>query len=140
VLDPMPRYFSRASIVPDELVVDGRRLAGEDPRATAIATALRESIRAGVDPARSLQLQGVGWIVVDRDAGGPSPRDLSPALIEEFSGLTVTVFRIAGTPTAQGSRPWVVVLVLAAWTLAGAVLAAAAAGAIAELRRVRSRL
>jgi hypothetical protein len=140
VLDPMPRYFSRASIVPDELIVDGRRLPGEDPRATAIATALRESVRAGVDPTRSLQQQGVGWIVVDRDAGGPSPRELSPQLIEEFSGPTVTVFRIAGTPTEQGNRVWVVVLVLAAWTLAGAVLAAAAAGAIAELRRVRSKL
>jgi hypothetical protein len=141
VLDPMPRYFStRASIVPDELIVDGRRLAGEDPRATQIATALRESVRIGVDPGRSLQQQGVGWIVVDRDAGGPSPRELCPQLIEEFSGPTVVVFRIAGTPTPQGSRPWVVVLVLAAWTLAGAVLAAAAAGAIAELRRVRSKL
>lgn len=140
VLDPMPRYFSRASIVPDELIVDGHRLPGEDPRATAIATALRESVRAGVDPTQSLQQQGVGWIVVDRDAGGPSPRDMSPQLIEEFSGPTVTVFRIAGTPTPQGSRPWVVVLVLAAWTLAGAVLALAAAGAIAQLRRVRSNL
>ncbi|WP_328322840.1 hypothetical protein OHA70_28990 [Kribbella sp. NBC_00382] len=140
VLDPMPRYFSRASIVPDELIVDGRRLPGEDPRATAIATALRESVRAGVDPTGTLQQQGVGWIVVDRDAGGPSPRDMSPQLIEEFSGPTVTVFRIAGTPTPQGTRPWVVILVLAAWTLAGAVLAAAAAGAITELRRVRSKL
>ncbi|NEA33003.1 hypothetical protein [Streptomyces sp. SID13031] len=140
VLDPMPRYFSRPSIVPDELIVDGRRLAGEDPRATAIATALRESVRSGVDPAQALQQQGVGWVVVDRDAGGPSPRELTPQLIEEFSGPTVIVYRIAGSPAEQDARPWAVVLVLAAWTLAGAVLAAAAVGTITERKRVRSSL
>jgi hypothetical protein len=140
VLDPMPRYFSRPSIVPDELIVDGRRLAGEDPRATAIASALRDAVRTGTDPAQTLQQQGVGWVVVDRDAGGPSPRELTPQLIEEFSGPTVIVYRIAGTPAEQDNRPWAVVLVLTAWTLAAAVLAAAAAGAITRLRRVRSSL
>lgn len=140
VLDPMPRYFSRPSIVPDELIVDGRRLAGEDPRATAIATALRDAVRTGTDPAQTLQQQGVGWVVVDRDAGGPSPRELTPQLIEAFSGPTVIVYRIAGTPAEQDNRPWAVVLVLAAWTLAAAVLAAAATGGITRLRRVRSSL
>ncbi|MEV6412910.1 hypothetical protein [Kribbella sp. NPDC051718] len=140
MLDPMPRYFSRASVVPDELIVDGRRLAGEDPRATAIATGLREAVRTGADPAQALQQQGVGWIVVDRDAGGPSPRELTPQLIEEFNGPTVTVFRIAGTPAEQGDRLWSIVLVLTAWALAGAVLAAAAAGALARFRPARSKL
>ncbi len=33
VLDPMPRYFAQPSIAPDELIVGGHRLAGEDPQA-----------------------------------------------------------------------------------------------------------
>jgi hypothetical protein len=140
VLDPMPRYFSKPSIVPDELIVGGRRLAGEDPRATAIATALRSAVRPGFDPTPVLLQQGVGWLVVDREAGGPSPRDLIPQLTEEFSGSSVAIYRLGGTPTEQDHRPWAVVLVLAAWAVAGVVLAAAAVGAISRLRPARSSL
>lgn len=140
VLDPMPRYFSKPSIVPDELIVDGHRLAGEDPRATAVATALREAVRTGADPTAVLQQQGVRWLIVDRDAGGPSPRAFTPQLAEIFTGPTVIVYRLPGTPTEQDNRPWAVALVLTAWTLAGAVLAAAAAGAITRLKRVGSAL
>jgi hypothetical protein len=140
VLDPMPRYFTKPSIVPDELIVGGRRLAGEDPRATAIATALREAVRTGTDPTDVLRQQGVGWLVVDREAGGPSPRDYTPQLAEVFTGQTVIVYRLPETPTRQENRPWAVVLVLAAWTLAAAVLAAAAVGAITRRNRVRSKL
>jgi hypothetical protein len=140
VLDPMPRYFSKPSIVPDELIVGGRRLVGEDPRATAIATALRSAVRPGFDPTPVLLQQGVGWLVVDREAGGPSPRGLIPQLTEEFSGPSVAIYRLGGTPTEQDHRPWVVVLVLAAWAVAGVVLAAAAVGAISRLRSARSSL
>ncbi|WP_020388837.1 hypothetical protein [Kribbella catacumbae] len=139
-LDPMPRYFSKPSIVPDELIVDGHRLAGEDPRATAVATTLREAVRTGADPTAVLQQQGVRWLIVDREAGGPSPRDFTPQLAEVFTGPTVIVYRLPGTPAAQDDRPWAVVLVLTAWTLATAVLAAAAVGAITRLKRVRSAL
>ncbi|WP_344221865.1 hypothetical protein [Kribbella sancticallisti] len=140
VLDPMPRYFSQPSIVPDELIVGGHRLAGEDPRATAIATALRDAVRTGADPTPTLLQQGVGWLVVDREAGGPSPRELIPQVTEEFSGSSVIIYRLEGTPAEQGDRPWAVVLVLAAWAAAGAVLLAAAGGAIARLRPARSSL
>lgn len=121
----MPRYFSRPSIVPDELIVGGHRLAGEDPRALAIATALRAAARTGADPTPVLLEQGVGWLVVDREAGGPSPRDLVPQLTELFSGPSVTIYRVPGTPAEQEVRPWAVILILAAWAAAGVVLAAA---------------
>lgn len=140
VLDPMPRYFSQPSIVPDELIVDGHRLAGEDPRATAVATALRNAMKTGVDPTPVLLLQGVGWLVVDREAGGPSPRELIPQLTEEFSGPTVSVYRLPGTPAEQENQPWTVVLVLTAWALGSAVLVAAAGGVIVRLRPARSSL
>lgn len=127
VLDPMPRYFSRPAVVPDELIVGGHRLAGEDPRAAAVATALRAAVRTKADPTPVLLNHGVGWLVVDREAGGPSPQQLIPSLTEEFSGSTVTIYRLDGNPAPQGIRPWTVVAVLAAWAAAAVVLAAAVA-------------
>jgi hypothetical protein len=140
VLDPMPRYFSKPSIVPDELIVGGHRLAGEDPRAYAVATALRAAVRTGADPTPVLLEQGVGWLVVDREAGGPSPRELIPQLSEMFSGPSVTVYRVAGTPAEQEVRPWAVVLVLMAWVAAGLVLTAAILGPIFRRTTARSSL
>ncbi|TCO51680.1 hypothetical protein EV646_101673 [Kribbella antiqua] len=140
VLDPMPRYFAQSSVVPDELIVDGHRLAGEDPRAAAVASALRAGLRGGGDPTTALLQQGVGWLVVDRPAGGPSPRDLMPGLTEEFSGPTVSVYRLAGTPVPQRNPLWRTIAVLAAWALAGATLAAAIVGAVMRRSTVwRSR-
>jgi hypothetical protein len=121
----MPRYFAQPAIVPDELIVDGHRLAGEDPSAAAVATAIRSAIRAKTDPTAALLQQGVGWVVVDRDAGGPTPRSLMSGLTEEFSGPTVTVYRLAGTPVPQEPARWRIVVVLGAWALAVATLIAA---------------
>ncbi|WBQ02385.1 hypothetical protein [Kribbella sp. CA-293567] len=140
VLDPMPRYFTKPSIVPDELIVDGHRLAGEDPRATVIATALRSAVRDRTDPTAVLKQQGVGWLVVDREAGGPSPRDFTPQLAEVFAGPTVTVYSLPGAPDQQAGRPWAVVLVLLAWTLAGLVLVLAAVGGIISRGSSRRKL
>ncbi|MEU4601502.1 hypothetical protein AB0F43_00855 [Kribbella sp. NPDC023972] len=140
VLDPMPRYFDQPAVVPDELIVGGHRLAGEDPRAAAVATAIRTAIRSGTDPTPVLLEQGVGWLVVDRELGGPSPRDSIAGLTEEFSGPTVSVYRLAGTPVPQRAQPWRAAVVLTAWVLAGAVLAAALAGLITRRSTIwRSR-
>lgn len=121
VLDPMPRYFSKPSVVPDELIVGGKRLAGEDPRAAAIATALRAAADPAIaaDPTPVLLRQGVRWLVVDREAGGTDPARVFPQLTQVFSGSTVAVYRLNGEPTRPQSRPVVVTAVLAAW--AGAV-------------------
>jgi hypothetical protein len=140
VLDPMPRYFDKSAVVPDELIVGGNRLAGEDPRAAAVANALRTAVRSGADPSPELLRQGIGWIVVDREAGGPQPRQLIPRLTEEYSGTTVTVFRLDGTPAPQHLAPWRVVLVAAAWIAAAAVLVVTLLSALPAVQRVRSRL
>ena len=125
VLDPMPRYFAQPSIAPDELIVSGHRLAGEDPQAADVATAIRAGVRDGSDPTDVLLQHGVGWIVVDREAGGPIPTTLLHGLKEEFSGPTVTVYRLEGTPVPQHHAPWRIVVVLAAWAAAAATLIAA---------------
>jgi hypothetical protein len=128
VLDPMPRYFDQPAVVPDELIVGGHRLAGEDPRAAAVATAVRTALRTGADPTPVLLQQGVGWLVVDREAGGPPPGDSIAGLTEAYAGPTVSVFRLAGTPVPQSTQPWRTAAVLAAWAVAGATLLAALAG------------
>lgn len=125
VLDPMPRYFDQASVVPDELIIGGRRLAGEDPQAAEVANAVRKSIDDGTDPAPVLLQQGIGWIVVDRDAGGPLPDTMMSGLKREFSGPSVIVYKLDGTPAPQPHPLWRTVVVLAAWTAAGATLLAA---------------
>jgi hypothetical protein len=125
VLDPMPRYFAPSSIVPDELIVGGRRLGGEDPQAAAVAGAVRAAIRDGTDPTPVLLQQGVGWIAVDREAGGPAPETLMRGLTKEFTGPTVAVYRLPGTPAPQQRPAWRTVLVLTAWLAAGATLLAA---------------
>ncbi|MFI6826050.1 hypothetical protein ACIBG5_03015 [Kribbella sp. NPDC050241] len=130
LLDPMPRYFVQPSIVPDELIVGGHRLAGEDPSAREVATAIRSAVRDKTDPTPALLRQGVGWLVVDREAGGPTPPSLMPGLTEEFSGPTVTVYRLAGTPAARPHALWRTIVVLAAWAAAGMTLTAALVSAV----------
>ncbi len=140
VLDPMPRYFDQPAVVPDELLVGGHRLAGEDPRAATVATAFRTAIRSGIDPTPVLLEQGVGWLVFDRGAGGPSPRESIAGLTEVYAGMTVSVYQLPGTPAPQQSQPWRTAVVLAAWVLAGATLAAAGAGLVTRRSMVwRSR-
>lgn len=130
VLDPMPRYFDQPAVVPDELIVSGHRLAGEDARAAAVATAVRTAMRDGTDPTPALLQQGVGWLVYDRDAGGAPPRDSIPGLTEVYSAMTVSVYQLAGTPVPEHDPPWRTAAVLAAWAIAGATLAAALAGLV----------
>ncbi len=47
VLDPLGRSLGRTTVVNDVLVVSGRRLAGEDPRSSAVAEALEAGYAGG---------------------------------------------------------------------------------------------
>lgn len=139
VLDPMPRYFGQPAVVPDELIVAGHRLAGEDPRAAAVATAVRAAVRDGTDPTSVLLQQGVGWVVVDREAGGPTPRGLMSGVTTAFTGPTVSVYRLPGTPEPQRHPWWRATAVLAAWVAAGLTLLAACAGLVTRRSMVWRR-
>jgi hypothetical protein len=77
---------------------------------------------------------------VDREAGGPQPRQLIPRLTEEFTGPTVSVYRLDGTPAEQHLPAWRVILIAVAWIAAGAVLAVALLSAAPAVQRVRSKL
>ncbi len=92
VVDPGPRYLPRPAVVPDELVVGGERLAGEDPRARRVAAALR----SGGDATDALLADGVGWIFADRAA----PRTVSAVrgAREVLRGDTAVLYVLDGTP------------------------------------------
>ena len=81
VLDPVPRYLDRSTVVNDVLVVSGRALAGEDPSAAAVARALE----APTPSQRSIALRAAG---------------VSVAVVEEIEGYPVP--ELAGATTVRG--------------------------------------
>jgi hypothetical protein len=100
VLDPLPRYVGVETVVPDSLTVDGKRLAGEDPRAAAVDEAL-----AGREPLRELLAVGVGWVVVEHGTPGAVPEgllnDLDPVLVNG----EVDLYRVPGVPLEWNDVP-----------------------------------
>ena len=131
VLDPVPRYFGRPAVPPDELVVDGVRLAGEDPRATAITTALR----SGTDAGPVLLGTGVRWIVEDRTAGGADPRTVVRSARQVFTGPKVAVYVVPGRPADIDPGAARTTAMITAWLAAAATVIAA----LTTLTRRRKR-
>ncbi len=95
VLDPLPRYAGVEAVLPDALTVSGRRLAGEDPRAAAVADALESA-----DPVRGLLDAGVGWVAVEHDTPGVVPDGLPSALVEVVTSPELDLYRVPGAPVA----------------------------------------
>lgn len=71
VLAPLGRYLPRHVLVEDQLVVDGRPIAGEDPRASAARAALGAPTAAG--RAAGLRATGIRLLVVEQLAGRVVP-------------------------------------------------------------------
>jgi hypothetical protein len=121
VLDPLPRYVGVETVVPDTLTVGSRRLAGEDPRAAAVAEALDAP-----EPAERLLRLGVGWVAVEHGTPGAPPpgvlEDLDPVII----GGDLDLYRVRGDPAPwQAVPPRAPVLVAHLTALAIAVGSAA---------------
>jgi hypothetical protein len=92
VLDPLPRYLPADYLVNDQLVVDGRVIAGEDPRVPETLAAL-----AAPDPqARAEALGRLGVSVVVRELGVPagSEYDAPVAGTELVAGPDLEVLRL----------------------------------------------
>jgi hypothetical protein len=123
VLDPLPRYVGVETVVPDTLTVGGRRLAGEDPRAAAVAEALDAP-----EPAKRLLRSGVGWVAVEHGTPGAIPagvlEDLDPVII----GGDLDLYRVRGDPA-----PWQAVPPRAPVLVAHLTALAVAAGSAAWL-------
>ncbi len=86
VLAPLARYLRRDVVVEDQLVVDGRRLAGEDPRAAEVRRALQ---RADPDErSRGLRAAGVRLVVVEEIDGLVTP-EVDGTVVWRGTGLEV---------------------------------------------------
>jgi len=73
VIDPTPRWVGAQTVVNDELTVGGDTLSGEDLRARRVGALLG----SGAALPSGLAAEGIGWVVVQRDASGPRVPDLT---------------------------------------------------------------
>lgn len=145
-LDPLGRYFPAGYLMNDTLVVSSQEIAGEDLRASRVAKQL--ATLHGRELERALTGEGVGWIVLDHEAA----RGLTAQGVDAqqygsevdvpggevlHRGNLLTVWELppgGGEPEPRPSdRPLALVLLVLAWTIALATVAAAA------YRRVQTR-
>jgi hypothetical protein len=116
-LDPAPRWLTRSTLVDDRLVVGGRALDAEDPRA-------RKAGAAADDPAELAGL-GVGWVLVEAGTPGPQVPAAVRALPAVVTGRTLALYRVPGAVRPPGPGPAREIAVVAAHGIAlGAVLTA----------------
>jgi hypothetical protein len=118
VLDPAGRFFDRTTVTNDDLVVSGRTIAGEDPRAARIQNVLRgKAIRRG------LARHGIGLVVVDTDApGAPAAlRQVRGARELDVRGDSIRVFAIPGA-RPQASDDADRQIMIATWAVFGLTL------------------
>jgi hypothetical protein len=108
VLDPLGRYQPHDYVVADDLVVNGRTLAGEDPRAKEVRRALAET---GPDRrARALGRAGIGLVSVDGAAPGHAPKVAGVTVLDR-GGLTLV--RLDGTGARRVPRLWLLATAVA---------------------------
>lgn len=134
VLAPLGRYLPRRVVVEDRLVVDGRPLAGEDPRAAEVRRALEapdERLRAA-----GLRDAGIRYVLVEQLPGVDVP-DVEGDVIRQLDGLTLIDL---GPASTQPHPPvaWVVVMTLA-WAGFTGLLALGLARAVLLRQRGRAR-
>ena len=111
VLDPAGRFFPGETVTNDVLLVSGKPIAGEDPRAAHIARILNTA-----RPARALAKVGIGIVVVETDAGPVKPRVLAGMTrIQHGDGIEVfTIAKAVPQVTKDSDR----FAMIAAWTIA----------------------
>lgn len=86
VLAPLGRYLPRRVVVEDQLIVDGRPIAGEDPRAEEVRAALAASTPE--ERASGLRGEGIRLLVVEELAGVDVP-DVAADVVWRDDSLSV---------------------------------------------------
>jgi len=89
-LDPAPRFLPRPTVIDDTLYVNGRPVAGEDPRA------------AKVRDGRPLGTLGIGWVLVEHGTPGRTDTD---GLDKVYSGEWLDLYRVPGAIAAGPDGP-----------------------------------
>jgi hypothetical protein len=96
-LDPAPRVLPRPTVVDDTLIVGGRAIPGEDPRAAAV----RQTIADGGD----LRRLGIGWLLVERGTPGRIEARVLAGAEPAFRGEWLELYRLPGEVLRYGSGP-----------------------------------
>ncbi|MDI6908819.1 MAG: hypothetical protein QMC84_03225 [Nocardioides sp.] len=112
VLDPLPRYLRPDYVVNDQLVVDGRVIAGEDPRVPDVLAAL--ALPDADDRAAALAQLGIGAVVRDRTVPTTRASDAAVGGTAVFDGGGLDVV-VLDAPVHERQVPagWLVALGLA---------------------------
>ncbi|MCK9823019.1 hypothetical protein NOCD_05930 [Nocardioides cavernae] len=132
VLDPLPRFLARTTVVNDVLVVSGRPVAGEDRRSADVARALAAGTAA--ERAEALRAAGVSVVVAEQIDGYPSPEVAG----ETVAGGALTVVELGAAVSAPPGVGRLTAMV-AAWAAWWAVLLVALGTAVVHARRKRGR-
>jgi hypothetical protein len=108
VLDPVGRNLTPDYVASDVLVVSGTAVAGEDPRVTAVDSALDETSPT----ARAVALAdlGIGFVVVETDAPGTAPEVAGETLLASGD---LRVLRVADPRPRDVPAGWYAALTLA---------------------------
>ena len=109
VLDPVTRFQPRDYVAGDDLVVDGRTVAGEDPRGAVVRRALAR--RTPAERADALSRGGIGLVVVDGAAPGVAPEIAADRRVRTGS---FTLLTLPSATPREAPMGWVVAMV-AAW-------------------------
>lgn len=113
VLDPAQRFFPGVAVVNDDLPLTSGTIHGEDPRATAVGSALAH----GAPLPGSLARLGVRFVVVEHHVGLPDDETgLMRGQRQLYAGTDLDLYELSGV------RPWD----SGVPTIAGAGLAACA--------------
>jgi hypothetical protein len=134
VLDPLGRYLTPDYVAGDALIVDGRRVPGEDPRVDRAQRALALPTAS----ARTQALLGLGLQTVaeERDASGPPPPSLDATVVSAHSDLVL--LRLTGDAHARAVPLWHRVVLGAAWAAyAAALIGGLVVGVVAWSVRTR---
>lgn len=142
VLDPAARALPVDVVATDELVVDGRVLRGEDPRAAAVGDLLRSDDLAGQDAAAELGVEGVSHLLVHRPTASPRGEDLVIRWQDRGAAVVVdegelVLLRLPGPTTAADPGSARAPVVVAAHLVALTTAVLLIGGALVARRRPR---
>ena len=135
VLDPLPRYLRPDYVVNDQLAVDGRVIAGEDPRVPDVLAAL--ALPDAGERTVALADLGIGAVVRDRTVPTTPTYDAPVAgtVVLDGDDLEVTVLDVP-VDVRDAPTGWLVALGLA-WA---AFLGVAVAGGWGVAQVISSRM
>ncbi|WP_299929836.1 hypothetical protein [uncultured Nocardioides sp.] len=109
VLAPLGRYLSRRVVVEDRLVVDGRPLAGEDPRAADVRRALEAPDER--QRAAGLRDAGIRYVLAEQLPDVDVP-DVEGDVVRQLAGLILIDLGPAA-PEPRAPAAWMAVMSLA---------------------------